>query len=236
MHRRDFLGLAAGLPIGATAIKVPAQAPAASAFTRDSWVAMLGRVADPVLSNLAQGTLRAKMPIEQADGADRRAVTHLEAFGRLVAGMAPWLELSSVSGTEGQAQSRYRALAQQALANAVDPASPDVLNFTRESQPLVDSAFLAQALLRAPRTLAGALDQTTKGRLIEALTSTRAITPGFSNWLMFSATVEAGLKLLGAAWDRVRVDYALRQHEQWYRATASTAMVPASTGTTTTAS
>jgi hypothetical protein len=29
--------------------------------------------------------------------------------------------------------------------------------------------------------------------------------------------VEAGLKRLGAAWDRVRVDYALRQHEQWYK-------------------
>ena len=42
---------------------------------------------------------------------------------------------------------------------------------------------------------------------------------------MFSATVEAGLKLLGAPWDRLRVDYALRQHEQWYRATARTAMV-----------
>jgi hypothetical protein len=34
---------------------------------------------------------------------------------------------------------------------------------------------------------------------------------------MFSATVEAGLKLLGAPWDRLRVDYALRQHEQWYK-------------------
>src|SRR5207342_1573211 len=177
----------------------------------------LGRVADPVLSNLAQRTLRVKMPIEQAEGADRRGVTHLEAFGRLIAGMAPWLELSSVSGAEAQAQSRYRALTQQALANAVDPASPDALNFTRESQPLVDSAFLAQGLLRAPHALTGALDQTTKGRLIEALTSTRAITPGFSNWLMFSATVEAGLKLLGASWDRLRVDYALRQHEQWYK-------------------
>ena len=200
----------------AAQISVSAQPPA-SAFTRDSWVATLARVADPVLSNLAQGTLRAKMPIEQAEGADRRVVTHLEAFGRLIAGMAPWLELSSVSGAEGQAQSRYRALTQQALANAVDPASPDALNFTRESQPLVDSAFLAQGLLRAPHALAGALDQATKGRLIEALTSTRAITPGFSNWLMFSATVEAGLKLLGAPWDRLRVDYALRQHEQWYK-------------------
>jgi hypothetical protein len=72
-------------------------------------------VADPVLSNLARGTLRAKMPVEQADGADRRAVTHLEAFGRLIAGMSPWLELSSVSGPEREAQSRYRALTEQAL-------------------------------------------------------------------------------------------------------------------------
>jgi len=29
--------------------------------------------------------------------------------------------------------------------------------------------------------------------------------------------VEAGLKSLGASWDRARVDYALRQHEQWYK-------------------
>jgi len=28
--------------------------------------------------------------------------------------------------------------------------------------------------------------------------------------------VEAGLARLGAPWDRTRVDYALRQHEQWY--------------------
>jgi hypothetical protein len=28
--------------------------------------------------------------------------------------------------------------------------------------------------------------------------------------------VEAGVKTLGASWDRVRVDYALRQHQQWY--------------------
>jgi hypothetical protein len=41
--------------------------------------------------------------------------------------------------------------------------------------------------------------------------------PAYSNWLLFSATVEAGLKSLGAGWDRVRVDYAIRQHEQWYK-------------------
>ena len=29
--------------------------------------------------------------------------------------------------------------------------------------------------------------------------------------------MEAGLAKLGAAWDRTRVDYALRQHDQWYK-------------------
>jgi hypothetical protein len=50
-----------------------------------------------------------------------------------------------------------------------------------------------------------------------ALESTRAITPVFSNWLLFSATVEAALARLGANWDRMRVDFAIRQHEQWYK-------------------
>src|SRR5437867_11155571 len=91
------------------------------------------------------------------------------------------------------------------------------MNFTRERQPLVDVAFLAQGLLRAPRALCDQLEPTAKRQVIGALESTRVIVPGYNNWLLFSATVEAGLKRLGAAWDRVRVDYALRQHEQWYK-------------------
>ena len=50
-----------------------------------------------------------------------------------------------------------------------------------------------------------------------ALDSTRVIAPPFNNWLLFAATVEAALATLGANWDRMRVDYALRQHEQWYK-------------------
>jgi hypothetical protein len=91
------------------------------------------------------------------------------------------------------------------------------LNFTRDRQPLVDAAFLAQGILRAPRALRDGLDETTKRHLVAALESTRIIAPGFNNWLLFSATVEACLKSLGAAWDRVRVDYALRQHDEWYK-------------------
>jgi hypothetical protein len=183
---------------------------------RAAWVARAIRIADPVLTHLAAGTLKRSMPVEQAAGADRAPVTHLEALGRLLAGLAPWLALPAADTAEGRARARALDLARGAIAQAVDPASPDALNFTTGGQPLVDAAFLAHAILRAPAALGDGLDPTTRSRLVAALTATRVITPSFSNWLLFTAMVEAGLARLGAPWDRTRVDYALRQHEQWY--------------------
>jgi hypothetical protein len=215
MDRRDFLKTA-GAASAWTGVR-PEQPATPDAGVRDSWIALMRRLADPVLTNLAGGTLKARMPVEQATGADRRSVTHLEALGRLAAGIAPWLELAADDTAEGRLRAEYARLARRAIARAVDPASPDLLNFTRDRQPLVDAAFLAQGLLRAPHALRDGLDAETKRRLVAAFESTRAITPGFNNWLLFSAMVEAGLKGLGASWDRTRVDYAVREHEQWYK-------------------
>ena len=195
----------------------PAHQASAPVHVRARWLTTLQRLAEPVLTNLAAGTLKARMPVEEASGANRRDVTHLEAFGRLMAGIAPWLELEDAPADERAVQARYRALAARALAHALDPGSPDALNFTQGGQPLVDAAFLAQAVLRAPRVLQHGLEPATRTRLVAAFESARVIQPGFNNWLLFAATVEAALKALGADWDRMRVDYALRQHEQWYR-------------------
>jgi hypothetical protein len=193
------------------------QAAPAPQDDRAIWIGHMRKLADPVLKNLAAGTLKARMPVEQAAGANRQNVTHLEALGRLLAGLAPWIELAADTSAEGRLRSEYADLARRSIARAVDPSSPDFLNFTRERQPLVDAAFLAQAILRAPRSLRGALDPATRQNVIAALESTRVISPGFNNWLLFSATVEAALAALGAKWDRLRVDYALRQHDQWYK-------------------
>ena len=219
MDRREFLKTAGA--VGAVS-SVPgmaraAQPAVASPTDREVWIAAMRRLADPVLTHLANGTLKAQMPVEQASGADRRAVTHLEALGRLITGLAPWIELQADSTPEGRARAEYAGLARRAIARAVDPASPDFMNFTRDRQPLVDAAFLALGVLRAPRTLRDELDAPAKRHLVAALESTRPIAPPFNNWLLFSATVEAALKSLGAGWDRMRVDYALRQHEQWYK-------------------
>ena len=212
MDRRDFL-----TTFAVAAMPLPAQVITRAADDRAYWVGVMRRLADPVLNNLANETLKLRMPVEQAADAKRQSVTHLEALGRLMAGIAPWLELPEDGTDEGRVRAQYADLARRAIDRAVDPASKDFLNFTRERQPLVDAAFLAQGILRAPRALHQALSDRTKKNLIAALESSRVTLPGFNNWLLFSATVEAALAKLGATWDRMRVDYALRQHDQWYK-------------------
>jgi hypothetical protein len=186
---------------------------------REYWLAVLTRIANPVLTALSQKQLKATMPVETSHNtvADRAQYTYLEALGRLLAGIAPWLESGERSGSEGDLRQRYSDLARQSISAAVDPSSPDYLNFSKGQQPVVDAAFLALAVLRAPTELWKNLDASTKQRLIDVLRSSRVIKPGFNNWLLFSATVEAFLCLVGEAWDQMRVDYAIRQHEEWYK-------------------
>ena len=225
MRRRDLLKHTAAVAGSALCLPPTVQAADAAqagrvealddgAVTRQAWVTRLVRVAEPVVAALAAGTLRRDMPVEGP--ADRRSVTHLEAFGRTMAGLAPWLEAADDQAPDAAARQRLGDLALQGLQRATDAASPDALNFTEGAQPLVDAAFLAHAIVRAPKALLSALDATTRTRLVDALVSTRRITPYFSNWLLFSAMVEAALHRAGAAPDLMRVDYAVRQHAQWY--------------------
>jgi hypothetical protein len=215
MNRRDLLrssiatGFAAALPAAA----VPAPEDGTG---RAGWIMQLDRVARPVLESMAHGRLKASMPVESRPemAASRPHTTYLEALGRLLAGLAPWLELAP--SPEPQLQERYLAWTHAALANALDPASADALEFDSDNQNLVDSAFLSLAILRAPTALNRSLPATTRKRLADALRATRVLQSNYNNWLLFMACNEAALAALGEPWDHVRVDYALRQHMAWY--------------------
>jgi hypothetical protein len=229
-QRRDFVKRMAAMgalaPIGAangalraSASGAPAERRAPSPEAREEWLRILVKLADPVLSALAAGTLRRTMPVELSATAtaERREYAHLETVGRLLAGIAPWLELGPDDTPEGRQRARLAGLARAGLKQGTDPSSPDFLNFTRGRQPLVDAAFLAHAIVRAPEQLWTPLDAATRAAIVKALESTRPIQPAISNWLLFSAMVEAALCMMGAPWDRLRVDYAVRQHQQWYK-------------------
>lgn len=45
----------------------------------------------------------------------------------------------------------------------------------------------------------------------------RKVRPNVSNWLMFSAQIEAFLRSVGEEYDQVRVNYPVRQMSEWYK-------------------
>ena len=184
---------------------------------RKEWLDALLRIVSPVLDSLERGQLKKDLPLSFHE--ERADFAPLEAFGRGMLGLAPWLEAESedLEAQERALQEKYRAKAVKCIAMATDPDSPDFMVFDRGGQPLVDTAFLAHAIVRAPKALAGSLSPEVRHNLAEAFRSSRQITPGSSNWLFFSAMVEAGLYILGEPYDLVRVLYALRTFQGWYK-------------------
>ena len=200
-------------------LTLPHSFPSTPITDRAYWVKTLTTITGPVLRALAKRELKATMPVEGVGDPrfDRKHFSHLEAMARTLTGLAPWLETRASDPHEETLRKEFADLARQAIDAATDPASADVVNFGFSFQPIVDSAFLCHALLRAPTELMAKLEPRVKQNLIAGLKATRSRKPVYNNWLLFAALIEAGLKKLGADWDPMRVDYAIRQHELWYK-------------------
>lgn len=183
---------------------------------RAECVQLMMRIAEPVLSALAEGRLKEKLPAPEWEG-ERARFAPLEAFGRTLTGIAPWLELGPDETEEGKLRAHFIELSTKALGNATDPHSPDFLNFDEGSQPLVDTAFMAHGLLRAPNQLWGKLSVVQQSNVVSALKASRKIKPGESNWLLFSAMVEAALWKFTGSCELQPLEYAVRRHMQWYK-------------------
>jgi hypothetical protein len=170
-----------------------------------------------MLPALAERKLKASMPVEShPTSKDRPQYTYLEGLGRLLAGLAPWLELADDGTAEGRERARLAALARTGIDVATDPRSPDFLNFSKGRQPLVDAAFLCQAMLRAPNELWRRLDARVQGNVINALISSRPIQAGENNWKLFATTIEVFLHRAGARRDDERLFEGIRKHREWY--------------------
>ena len=220
--RRRFLKSATAIGVAGAANAAVAgegQSQAASpASDRAYWVDTLERVALPVLENLSKRELRKNMPVEAANPADRARYTHLEAFGRTLCGVAPRLTAQETDSGEAARQKRFADLARGSLDAATDPKSPDFLNFNQGAQPLVDAAFMAQGILRAPTALWEPLDARVKSQIVQALLSSRSIpTPTSNNWVLFAAIVEAALQTMGEKTVEERFENCVTRMMSWYK-------------------
>ncbi|HKV46875.1 MAG TPA: DUF2264 domain-containing protein [Candidatus Acidoferrales bacterium] len=217
MKSATALGVAGAANAGRMSSAAQSQT-ASQANDRSYWIETLEKVTLPVIENLSKRELRKNMPVEAANPVDRAKYTHLEAFGRTLCGVAPWLAAQGTDAAEAMRQKRFANLARESLDAATDPHSPDFLNFNQGSQPLVDAAFMAQGILRAPSTLWQPLDTRVKSQIVAALLSSRSIpTPTSNNWVLFAATVEAALQTMGGKTIEERFENCVTRMMSWYK-------------------
>lgn len=186
---------------------------------RQYWLGQMDKMVKPVLHSLAKDSLRIIMPqvtsIHVDNKAQRIKVQYVEVLGRVLSGIAPWLQLEGGNKEELALRKQYRQWALQGLKNALDSNAKDFMHFDIAGQQLVDASYLAIAFIRAP-WLWENLDKKNQSLLVKSIAATRKFKPVFSNWLLFSAMNEAFMAKFGYDWDPMRVDYALQQMEQWY--------------------
>lgn len=185
---------------------------------RQYWGALAYKMAQPVLENMAKGELQKNMQTEFSPSFDNRnkKVLYMECFGRLMAGVAPWLTLPDDATAEGKQRKQLREWALASYKNAVDPQNPDYLCWGIGGQNLVDAAYIAESFLRAYDTLWKPLDEVTKKRYLAEFAKLRHIDPPYTNWLLFSSTIESFMAKAGGDFDEYRVNSACRKVEEWY--------------------
>jgi hypothetical protein len=227
MERREFIAAAVGAGAIATSLAGTASAKSAKgtsanggsgAHDRAFMLDLLRRMAEPVLGPMSKGQLQAQFKPELSPTWDGRPpkVAYLECFGRLIAGLAPWLALPDTGDAESKLRATLREQAQASYAQAVDPKSGDYLFGGIAEQQLVDSSYFTNALIRAPKALWEPLDATTKTRIVKEIKGIRSVSPPYTNWLLFAAMNEAFLLSIGEQWDPVRIDLAVRKMLEWY--------------------
>ena len=186
---------------------------------RKFWLGEMDKMIKPMMRSLAHDSLRINMPttvsIRSDNPANRVKVQYVEVLGRVLSGIAPWLENDNGDAAEKALRKQYREWAIQGLKNAVDPSAKDYMAFDINQQQMVDASYIALAFYRSP-WLWQNLDAVTKERIATSFRTTRQFKPPFTNWLLFSAMTEAFFYKFGYDSDPIRVDYAMRQLDQWY--------------------
>lgn len=173
---------------------------------RNNWIYYLERIVSPVLSAAANDSLKAKMPIY----GEISQYQYLEAIGRIVCGISPWLNLPQDGSEESILRNKYKILTIDAISNLVNPESSDFVDFSNGSQSLVDTAYLTQGLLRAPN-LWNDIDPRVQQDILAQVKKTRKFKPPKNNWLLFASMIEAFLLEYDGECNKKRLFNGVRQ-------------------------
>jgi len=184
---------------------------------REFTLNLLFKIADPVFIPLSKNRLHEVFPRKSWETRESNIQTSpLQAFGRTLAGMSPWLSLGIDKTDEGILRKKYIELAGKCLINATTPDSADYMFADLTEERIVHAAYIAYALLIAPDQLWAPLNTTQHENIITALQTHREFKPYESNWLLFSAIIESAIWKFTGTCDKEPINYAIKKHEAWY--------------------
>ena len=94
---------------------------------RQQWADLCYRIARPAPENMSRGELQKNMQLELSPTWDWDATggwPYMETFGRLMAGISPWLSLPDDDTPEGRRRSQLRPVGAKDTANQSTPQAP----------------------------------------------------------------------------------------------------------------
>lgn len=184
---------------------------------REYTIRMLQQIADPVLNSLSRNQLKKSLPRRTWETRESNFhTTYLQAFGRTLSGMAPWLALGEDQTEEGLLRKKYADLALQCLIIASDPNSPDFLFDKPTQEIIVHTAYIAYPLLIAPQQLWDPLTEEQRTNIINVLKLHRDFIPNESNWLLFPSIIESAIWTFTGECSIKTIEYAVNKHMEWY--------------------
>lgn len=172
---------------------------------RDKWCDIAYKLCFPVLDALSQRKFKEVF-------IDDKPTARLEAFCRILLGIAPWIEL----GEDKQAQ-HLGTLSLLAIESITNPVSDDFVDFSIREQALVEAAILCQAFTRGYNTLWYPLSPRVKQQVISALKKTRKFKPHDNNWVLFPSMIEAFFQRIGEKVDSDRLWNGLYEYKGLYK-------------------
>ena len=119
----------------------------------------LDKIARSVLENFSKGMLAQTMINQTRPGAPTiilcPSYQPAAAFGRLLAGIAPWMELPVDNTPEGQMRAEYINMTRKAFHNVfMNESCADYIIWNECGSILAEAAYVGHAMLRMPTFIA----------------------------------------------------------------------------------
>lgn len=173
--------------------------------TYQYWCNIAYKVCFPILDNLSKNDLKNVF-------CDNRNTSHLEAFCRVLLGLAPWIE----KGQDEKAIA-LRQLTLLSIDSIFNPFSNDYIDFSTSEQTLVESALLCQAFIRCYNSIWCSLSTNVQNNVINNIKKTRKFIAHDNNWVLFPSMIEAFFLKINQDVDYKRLWYGIEYYKKWYK-------------------